>query len=161
MKLTNQIRRDKRVRAFFSEYENLRPGKNDWWIYLKAGYCCEPFCHTIHEKTLRDAARALSLVEVCDCSECLSAKPAKTFKVGDWWKTRSGGKVMIWEILPVETEEWGKQYGMRQRPMRCAFHGGGMANYPRNGIFNHSGEIGSDSDLIEPCEAPKEFKRNS
>lgn len=73
------------------------------------------------------------------------------FKVGDWWKTREGSRVLIWEVHPVGAEEF------YPRPMTGVFWRGGVANWPRNGIWSQTSVGESDNDLVTQCSPPKEF----
>jgi hypothetical protein len=55
--------------------QTIERDSDGWWIYLKPGFVVRgERTHAIVEDRKRDALDKMSLVEPCDCDECLSLK---------------------------------------------------------------------------------------
>lgn len=60
---------DKRIQNIEHESES------GWWIYLKPGFILKgEWTHAIVETRKKDALDKMSMVEPCDCGECLRLK---------------------------------------------------------------------------------------
>lgn len=75
---------------------------------------------------------------------------AEKFKIGQWWKTRYGHKVLIWDTDPHSA------FGV-DRPILGAFYKGSIARWPMNGLWSGEPLTVHDNDLMCTCDPPEEF----